>query len=188
MPENGIIKLNYDGAIFSSSSEVGLGVIARDSAGACVWWKSARKRQVSEPEMVEALAAREAVLLARQFGWRKIVLEGDSANIHHKLNSPQPDSSTTGTVIRDIKSLVSDFDLCCFSLVRRMANKVAHCLARKASVSGNEGSCFPLCWLDICSLFWINELFNFSLKKKKKKKKKKVTKCCTAQKSTAVRS
>ncbi|KAL0283922.1 UNVERIFIED_CONTAM: hypothetical protein Sangu_2858300, partial [Sesamum angustifolium] len=109
-------KLNYDGAMFSSSLEIGIGVIARDSTGVCVWLKSIRKRWILENEMVEALAARDAVLLARRFSWRRVVLEGDCANIHSKLISHQPDSSTTGAVIRDIKCLVFKFDLCSFCL------------------------------------------------------------------------
>ncbi|KAL0285580.1 UNVERIFIED_CONTAM: hypothetical protein Scaly_2814500 [Sesamum calycinum] len=63
-PGLGEVKLNFDGAIFASSVEVGIGIIARDSAGACVGWKSVRKQGLFEPEMVEALAAREAILLA----------------------------------------------------------------------------------------------------------------------------
>ncbi|KAL0418871.1 UNVERIFIED_CONTAM: hypothetical protein Sradi_1300600 [Sesamum radiatum] len=142
-PGDGVIKLNYDGAMFSSSLEIGIGVIARDSARACVWWKSIRKRWIPKPEMVEALAAREAVFLARRFGWRRIVLEGDCANLRRKLNSHQPDCSTTGALIRDIKCLASEVDICSFLLVRRAANKVAHCLARISTGSGLEGPCFP---------------------------------------------
>ncbi|KAL0388585.1 UNVERIFIED_CONTAM: hypothetical protein Sradi_2740300 [Sesamum radiatum] len=142
-PGEGVIKLNYDGAMFLSSLDIGIGVIARGSDGACVWWKSFRKRWLPEPEMVEAVAAREAVFLARRFGWRKIAIEGDCANLHRKLISHQPDCSTIGAVIRDIKCLAADFDLCSFLLVRRIANKTAHCLARTSAGSGLEGSCFP---------------------------------------------
>ncbi|KAL0339043.1 UNVERIFIED_CONTAM: hypothetical protein Sangu_1426400 [Sesamum angustifolium] len=126
-----------------SSLEIGIGVVARDSAGACVWWKSIRKKWLPEPEMVEALAAREAVFLAWRFGWRRIVVEGDCANLHIKLISHQPDCSTIGAVIRDIKCLASEVDLCSFLLVRRAANMVDHCLARTSTGSGLEGPCFP---------------------------------------------
>ncbi|KAL0297796.1 UNVERIFIED_CONTAM: hypothetical protein Sradi_6831700 [Sesamum radiatum] len=151
LPGDGATKLNYDGAMFSSSLEIGIGVIARDSTGVCIWWKSIRKRWILEPEMVEALAAREAVLLARRFSWRRVVLEGDCANIHSKLISHQPDSSTTGTVIRDIKCLVFEFDLCSFLLVRRATNKVANCLARKITGSGTG----VLEWVTKNQLDWL---------------------------------
>ncbi|KAK4397413.1 hypothetical protein Sango_1577900 [Sesamum angolense] len=122
----------------------------QDSDGACVWWKSIRKRWLPEPEMVEAVAAREAVFLARRFGWRKIVVEGDCPNLHRKLISHQPDCSSIGAVIRDIRCLAADFDLCSFLLVCRAANKMAHCLARTSTSSGLEGPYFPLCWQVFC--------------------------------------
>ncbi|KAK4400574.1 putative mitochondrial protein [Sesamum angolense] len=117
------VKLNFDGAIFASSVEVGIGIIARDSAGACVGWKSVRKQGLFDPEMVEAMAAREAILLACRVGWRIIILEGDCANIYQKLSALSPDCSALGAIIRDIKCLALNFDLCSLSLVRRSGNK-----------------------------------------------------------------
>ncbi|KAL0282834.1 UNVERIFIED_CONTAM: putative mitochondrial protein [Sesamum angustifolium] len=140
-PELGEVKLNFDRALFAPSSEVGLGVIARDAAGACIWWKSVCKQGMYEPEMVEAFAAREAILLALRFGWRRIIIEGDSANLLLKLSEPSPDCSVLGPIVRDIKLLAFGFDQCLFSLVRRSGNKIAHCLARRASVFASEGSC-----------------------------------------------
>ncbi|KAL0387437.1 UNVERIFIED_CONTAM: hypothetical protein Sradi_2625500 [Sesamum radiatum] len=70
-PGEGVVKLNFDGALFVASSEVGVGVVARDSAGACLWWKFVRKKGSLEPELVEAFEARDAVLLARSLGGRR---------------------------------------------------------------------------------------------------------------------
>ncbi|KAL0457575.1 UNVERIFIED_CONTAM: Retrovirus-related Pol polyprotein from transposon TNT 1-94 [Sesamum latifolium] len=85
-PRLGEVKLNFDEAIFALSSEIGLGVIARDSDGACVGWNSVHKKGLLLPEMVEAFAAREAILLACRFGWRRIILEGDYVNLQFKLS------------------------------------------------------------------------------------------------------
>ncbi|KAL0360571.1 UNVERIFIED_CONTAM: hypothetical protein Sradi_3741600 [Sesamum radiatum] len=142
-PSLGEVKLNFDGAVFPSLDVVGLGVVARDSTGECVWWKTVCKQGLVEPEMVEAFAAREAILLALRLGWPRVILEGDCANLHLKLVSRLPDCSALGPIIRDIKYLVSSFVACSFSLIRRSGNKVAHCLARRASISGSEGSCIP---------------------------------------------
>ncbi|KAL0341640.1 UNVERIFIED_CONTAM: hypothetical protein Scaly_1826600 [Sesamum calycinum] len=98
-PKFGEVKLNFDGALFASSSEVGLGVIARDSAGACIWWKFVCKQGLFEPEMVEAFVAREAILLARRFGWRSIIIEGDGANLFLKLLASSPDCSGLGPIV-----------------------------------------------------------------------------------------
>ncbi|KAL0373090.1 UNVERIFIED_CONTAM: hypothetical protein Scaly_0990600 [Sesamum calycinum] len=142
-PERSVVKLNFDGATFASSSEFGLGVIARNSFGECIGWKAVRKQGLHKPEMVEAFAAREAILLACRFGWKEIFLEGDCATLHFKLSSSQSDCSDSGTIIRDIKSLASVFDSCSFSLIRRTGNKAAHCLARQAASLASEGDCLP---------------------------------------------
>ncbi|KAL0449808.1 UNVERIFIED_CONTAM: putative mitochondrial protein [Sesamum latifolium] len=139
----GEIKLNFDGAVFLNSSEIGLGVIAQDSDGVCIGWRSVRMKGLRAPEMVEATAAREAILLAERFGWRRITLEGDCANLYFKLVSCLPDCSALGIITRDIKSLASAFDSCSFSLVRRTGNQVAHRLARHATTLVSEGTCFP---------------------------------------------
>ncbi|KAL0309667.1 UNVERIFIED_CONTAM: hypothetical protein Sradi_5909000 [Sesamum radiatum] len=88
--------------------------------------------RLAEPELVEAIAAREAISFARTFHWQKIVLEEDCANIILKLSSPNPDCSSVGIVLRDVKSLSANFDCCDFSLIRRTGNRVVHSLARLA--------------------------------------------------------
>ncbi|KAL0375755.1 UNVERIFIED_CONTAM: hypothetical protein Scaly_0693100 [Sesamum calycinum] len=103
-----------------TANEVGVGVVARDSAGPCLWWKFVRKKGSLEPELVEAFEARDAVLLARSLGWRRIILEGDCANLYTRLSSSQLDCSALG-----------------------LAKKIAHCLARNVGSSVIEGPCFP---------------------------------------------
>ncbi|KAL0285024.1 UNVERIFIED_CONTAM: hypothetical protein Sangu_2796900 [Sesamum angustifolium] len=143
LPDTGWIKINYDGAIFAAETEVGMGVIARDANGTCVGWRTIREKRQMEPEPVEALAAHEAVSLARRMGWRKIILEGDCANLHLKLSSPQEDCSTIGTIVRDIKFYATDYEDCVFSLVRRTGNRVAHSLARNATAIETGDPIFP---------------------------------------------
>ncbi|KAK4406073.1 hypothetical protein Sango_0613800 [Sesamum angolense] len=143
LPGNDEVKINFDDAMFEASLEIGIGLVTRDAVGACVWWKSVHQRWVPEPELVEAIVAREAVFLARRFGWRRIVLEGNCANLHLKLSLAQADYATTRVVTWDITRLISEFENCVFWLVCRTTNKVAHCLAKKASSGVLEGSCFP---------------------------------------------
>ncbi|KAL0399540.1 UNVERIFIED_CONTAM: hypothetical protein Sradi_2297300 [Sesamum radiatum] len=83
-PETGFIKINYDGAIFLETSEVGIGIVARDSNGSCIGWLSKRFCFNATPEIIETIAAREAVLLGIRRGWQKIVLEGDCSNLFYK--------------------------------------------------------------------------------------------------------
>ncbi|KAL0299112.1 UNVERIFIED_CONTAM: hypothetical protein Sradi_6571000 [Sesamum radiatum] len=63
-PSSGYIKVNFDGATFQNGQEIGVRVVARGTSGECLAWLSKRVRRLSTGEMAEALAAREAVLLA----------------------------------------------------------------------------------------------------------------------------
>ncbi|KAL0424546.1 UNVERIFIED_CONTAM: hypothetical protein Sradi_0989400 [Sesamum radiatum] len=133
-PVEGRIKLNFDGAVFAGSQEIRMGIVARDFSSHYVGWKSVRQQRREEPELLEAFAAREAILLAHRFKWRKIILEGDCSNVILKLSSPQLDWSAAGTVFRDIKTLFFYFDSCEFSLIGRFGNNIAHFLAKPGSV------------------------------------------------------
>ncbi|KAL0299120.1 UNVERIFIED_CONTAM: hypothetical protein Sradi_6571800 [Sesamum radiatum] len=138
-------------AVWLSSTLIGLpshrlpslASLLETSFGECIGWKAVHKQGLHKPEIVEAFAAREAILLACRFGWKEIILEGDCATLHFKLSLSQSDCSDSGSIIRDIKSLASIFDNCSFSLIRRTGNKAAHCLARQASSLASEGDCLP---------------------------------------------
>ncbi|KAL0298976.1 UNVERIFIED_CONTAM: putative mitochondrial protein [Sesamum radiatum] len=75
-PDTNWVKINFDGAIFQSTMELGIGVVARDALGNCVGWISARQKRLAEPELAEAFAAREAISFAHSFHWQKIILKG----------------------------------------------------------------------------------------------------------------
>ncbi|KAG8379989.1 hypothetical protein BUALT_Bualt07G0147000 [Buddleja alternifolia] len=76
-PTSDIIKLNFDGAILSQVGGAGLGVVARNSNGECLAWLMRFVPHIYDPETAEAMAAREAIDLARRHGWDHIVVEGD---------------------------------------------------------------------------------------------------------------
>ncbi|KAK9983282.1 hypothetical protein SO802_032807 [Lithocarpus litseifolius] len=74
-PDDGLYKVNFDGAVFEDQACAGLGVVIRDSAGLVIGALSQKIRLPSSVVMVEALAARRAVMFAREisvFGlwWR----------------------------------------------------------------------------------------------------------------------
>ncbi|KAL0444214.1 UNVERIFIED_CONTAM: putative mitochondrial protein [Sesamum latifolium] len=50
-PPNGVIKLNFDGALFQNGAEVGVGVVARDCQGDVWAWLSHRFPRRVEPEL-----------------------------------------------------------------------------------------------------------------------------------------
>ncbi|KAL0360896.1 UNVERIFIED_CONTAM: hypothetical protein Sradi_3774100 [Sesamum radiatum] len=60
-PTYGIVKINFDGAVFDSRIEMGAGVIARDAAGECLAWRTRNFRFAANPSLAESLATREAI-------------------------------------------------------------------------------------------------------------------------------
>ncbi|KAL0352330.1 UNVERIFIED_CONTAM: hypothetical protein Scaly_1621700 [Sesamum calycinum] len=108
-PPPGCIKINFDDATFRKGLELGAGVVARDKNGACVAWLSRRFDRLGNAEIAEAMAAKEAIHLAVQRGWRSIIIEGDCANLIHKLQASEPDYSVTGPIVMDIQEAASNF-------------------------------------------------------------------------------
>ncbi|KAL0455129.1 UNVERIFIED_CONTAM: hypothetical protein Slati_0852100 [Sesamum latifolium] len=130
-PTPGSIKINSDAAIFHSDGDFGVGVIAHDSNGHCLAWSSIRLHRRFLLKVAEAWAARIAIQLAHFFGWTNIMIESDCAYLHSQLICSTTLSSCIGPIVFDILSLAAGFNDCCFSLVRRTGNSVAHYLVRR---------------------------------------------------------
>ena len=126
------MKINFDGAIFSSSNAAGIGVVIRNSLGqviaSCSQWLSQAFSSVD----VEALAAAKAMSFAAEIGITKAVLEGDSLTIKNALSSDHLSLATFGLILNDVKFSAENFDQLHYSHVKRECNTLAHCLARHA--------------------------------------------------------
>jgi hypothetical protein len=86
---------------------------------------------VDDPEGAELLAARRAVLLAKEAGTSKLALETDCAGAVSKLNNREVDRSAHGPLVEDIKLLLGEFEESLVTHVRRSCNGVAHRLAKE---------------------------------------------------------
>ncbi|KAG8368902.1 hypothetical protein BUALT_Bualt15G0094800 [Buddleja alternifolia] len=76
-PQAGFIKVNFDGATFVNPSTTGSDCLGRGQLGQCVVWRQFHRLFGASPEVVEALAALDAVQLAIRKGWSS--LEGEGA-------------------------------------------------------------------------------------------------------------
>ena len=83
-------------------------------------------------EVLEALAARRAVLFAAKLGLQRVVFEGDSETVFKALSGATSDRSCIGHIIKDCKSISSLFQAHFFSHTRQQGNAVAHALAKRA--------------------------------------------------------
>ena len=64
--------------------------------------------------MVEALAARQALIFAQEISIFKAVVEGDSLKVIQALNNPKPNRTQLGHIITDIQRLGADMQFCNF--------------------------------------------------------------------------
>ena len=83
-------------------------------------------------EMVEILAARGALCFAKDLGFNKLIMEGDSEIIIKALSSNGLFASSFGHIVQDIKMVSSSLGSVLFNHTRRQGNRVAHELARLA--------------------------------------------------------
>jgi hypothetical protein len=134
-PPPGWICINVDAALFPNDLRMGCGVVLRDHHGGFILSASEGLNCFPAPELAEALAARWALTLARNHGVKKAVLISDCLSLIQRIVSPRRDRSSLGAVIRDIKTLVADFESCIVKFASRNLNVVAHKLARSAEPS-----------------------------------------------------
>ncbi|XP_030964662.1 uncharacterized protein LOC115985912 [Quercus lobata] len=143
-PPPSLVKVNFNDAIFSTHSSAGLGVIIRDQAGLVL---AALSQSIPLPtlvETVEVMAARKALLFAKELGFEKVVVEGDSEVVIKAIKEKSLLSSGWDHLLKDIHALSLSFSCISFLHVKRLGNRVAHSLARRSF-------CNPL-------LVWMEEL------------------------------
>lgn len=86
-------------------------------------------------EIIEAITARRAILLAAELGFHQCIIEGDSEILFIALTGDFSDHSSFGHMVKDCKSIMILLQTCSFSHVRWQGNGVAHTLARRAKKS-----------------------------------------------------
>nr|POF06673.1 hypothetical protein CFP56_29261 [Quercus suber] len=134
-PDYGIYKANYDGAYFEEEEAAGIGVVVRNEMGQVMASLAEKIIMPSSVEILEAIAARRAMIFMEELGLRRAIFEGDSETVVKALSGDCPDRSSIGHIVKDCKSLMGCFQSCSFSHVRRQSNGVAHALARRARMS-----------------------------------------------------
>ena len=131
-PEPGIYKANYDGAYFAEEEAAGIGVVVRNELGQVMASLAEKIVMPQTVEILEALAARRAMIFMEELGLGRVIFEGDSENVVKALTRGCLDRSSIGHIVKDCMSLMGCFQTCSFSHVRRQSNGVAHALARRA--------------------------------------------------------
>ncbi|KAK8554116.1 hypothetical protein V6N13_073030 [Hibiscus sabdariffa] len=107
------------------------GAIVRDTNGYIMAASTFPHSYVSDHEMVEVRACEQAVSLARNLGFRRVIFEGDSLNVISKLKNPANDLSDISVILKNIHDQRSSFHSLSFLQVKRNGNEATHLLAKK---------------------------------------------------------
>jgi hypothetical protein len=121
------VYVNVDAALFTSLRQMGIGVVIRSHTGECLIACSELLREVTTPELAEALALRRSVSLAGDQGFDKMMVVSDCLSLVQRINSSELDRSPIG-----VKFLTTNFIAVSFSHIFRESNISAHTLARSA--------------------------------------------------------
>ncbi|KAL5733476.1 hypothetical protein ACOSQ2_033168 [Xanthoceras sorbifolium] len=118
-------------------------------------------------ELYEALALREGLCLAKQWGLSILWAEVDAVNVAAAINSSLPCWSIVGFVFDDVKALCKDVGVSNCHVISRSGNKMAHHLAY-LTISSRRDSYGKIVVQVCCFLRIEPSCCSFSKKKKKK--------------------
>ncbi|KAG5517735.1 hypothetical protein RHGRI_038197 [Rhododendron griersonianum] len=76
-------------------------MVIRDWQGNFIAARAIQRQRTTDPLLVEALAARECVKLARDLGINKIIIEGDCQQLTRMLQHHREEHRTVGVIVAD---------------------------------------------------------------------------------------
>lgn len=124
-------KIYVDASLIKDGTGGGAGIVMRDHNGIFKVGACHDFAHVSVPEHVELLAYRRGLQLASGLGVSMIMLETDNQDMARVLNSKELDHSKFGSLIQDIKELLSVIAKVRVVWARRDSNRATHSLARE---------------------------------------------------------
>ncbi|CAI9755784.1 unnamed protein product [Fraxinus pennsylvanica] len=131
-PPVGYFKLNVDAAIFENQGKAGLGLVIRDELGSFVAARIVPVQGIVDPLIAEALGVREALSWIKSSSFEVRTVELDALMVYTALQNKGVDNSYFGAIIEECRLLARDLPNLNFHWVRRLANQVAHTLAKAA--------------------------------------------------------
>ncbi|GMI92929.1 hypothetical protein HRI_002962200 [Hibiscus trionum] len=129
-PPQDIYKANFDASFDISTSTSISGIVISNSNGLTMAVGTYPNQFILNSEHAEAAACEDTLVLLRELGFSKVIVEGDSLSVISKLRLPARDHSLVGVRISNILQRARDFTYLSFMHVHRERNKPAHILAR----------------------------------------------------------
>ena len=121
-----MVKINFDGAVFTKEKKAGLGMVVRDAKGLVLASCAKEMHQPYKAAVIESLAAATALSFATNLGFRRVVLEGDLMEVIQALRENAESLTPTGLLLEDVRMLSQNFEQLLYSRTRREGNYVVH--------------------------------------------------------------
>jgi ribonuclease HI len=131
-PNSSCYKINCDAAVSDLEGWVGLGVVIRDHTGFVMASCSLPLIASFDVQAAEVMAVLRGLIFSRDCGLAPCMLETDAAVVVKWINDGSHLDSPCGNVLAEISSLISSLNIIYVSFVPRLANNVAHGLAKNA--------------------------------------------------------
>jgi hypothetical protein len=138
-PSHWRIKCNIDGAFYADMGQGATGVVIRDSAGTFIGGRALWYRHGLNALMMEAVAYRDGVILAREMNFRRVQVETDSQELVNLWEMGELQRSSISPIIKDIKDISVFFLDFSLMYANRACNHVAHTLAKQVSDGNRTG-------------------------------------------------
>ena len=101
--------MNYDDACFAETNEVGTGVVVRNKLGLVMVSLSEKIPMSLTVEILEAMAARRAMISTEELGLPQAIFEGDSELVVKVLLGDYSNWSCIGHIVKNCMSIMGFF-------------------------------------------------------------------------------
>ncbi|KAK8583091.1 hypothetical protein V6N13_021808 [Hibiscus sabdariffa] len=142
-PPGNAIKFNFDASFDSLLKTSVSGMVARNNEGHLMATGTTPHRYAANPEMAEALACEDALILAVELGFNRIIIEGDALTIINKAIARTDERSLSRGIFQNISAMKAFFNDLKFTHVNRSGNSPAHLLAKEG-----KNSSAPIVWIE----------------------------------------
>ena len=136
-------KLNFNAVTFKDINASGVGAVIWNARGEVMAALATKGPPVYDNEEAEVLACQKSLEFVVDAGFAELVLEGDNVTVMRNLEASRDTLSSLGHLYGDVQCLMSGLDVVLVTCVSRIANSVAHSLAKFAR--GIEDECI---WLE----------------------------------------
>lgn len=107
-PQIESVKVTTDVAMFRDRGEYGYAMIARDSNGELIEAKTCLRNGQEEPEVVEAIAVKEALSWIKSKNWQKVVVETDCMAVVQGVRSDVRMRSQFGLLVEECRQQIKE--------------------------------------------------------------------------------